>query len=336
MRHLLPTLALTLLTSTLLTPTLTPTLLAQSGNPDFSVPADTKSPPKNKSKDAGQPSKEDAPKERGAIVDLRPKFRKGQNTSFKVEMNSTNDLAGGDTGKPEQVIKQEIGITLKVREVSAQGNATIDLVYDSLKFEMSSDALDVSFDSTKKATGQDDPMADVLRTVVGLSLTLEADRDGNITSVSGGSGLPAGLAQQFTGADVVKNFFGPIMNIQKGSGQVSVGDSWTNDDSIQGGMGNFRMKNTYTLSSYNAPIAKVKMSGMMNLDGSNTGPVNLREGTLRGDYEWNTEEGMLKSMNFSMRTLLETKLTGGGGDSPDTGAAPTSGSSESTIKITRR
>ncbi len=307
-------------------------VFSQSGNPDFSVPDDTK---KDKAPAAGKPSQKEpqdkATQGRSGLVDLRAKFREGTKASFKLVMENKNDLPGGEPNKPEQVVKQEIGLTLRVRSVTEQGNATVELVYDSLKFDMKSDALDVSFDSTKKAD-QEDPMAEVLRSVVGLTLTLQADSNGNITSVGSsggpGTGAPGELTQQFTGADIVKNFFGPIMTLQNGSGRVSVGESWTNEDTIAGGLGNFRIKTTYTLRSHNAPTANVDMSGQMSLDGSNTGPADLREGTLKGKYVWNTEEGMLTSMDMTMRTIVNTKLTGENN--------PAESRSESKVTITRR
>lgn len=302
---------------------------AQSGNPDFSAPDDTKTPSK-KADPSTKPGKET--QARSGQVDLRARFREGTNASFKMVMENKNDLPGGEAGKPEQVVKQEIGLTLRVKSVSADGAATLELVYDSLKFDMQSDALDVSFDSSKP--DKDDPMAEVLKTIVGTTLTLQADADGNITSVGSGGltgglpALPSELSQQFTGTDIIKNFFGPITSIQKGSGRVSVGESWTNEDSIAGGLGTFHIKNTYTLRSHNAPNANVDMNGTMTLDGSSTGPVNLREGSIKGRYVWNTEEGMLRSMETTMRTVVNTKLTGQNN--------PSESRSESTVSITRK
>ncbi len=309
--------------------------VAQSGNPDFSVPDDTKTTPSKQapSKQATEPKAKPGREEgRQGLVDLRAKFREGMKATFKMVMENKNDLAGGEPGKPEQVVKQEIGLTLKVKSVSADGAAALELVYDSLKFDMQSDALDVSFDSSKPADKQDE-FADLLKTIVGTTISMQADANGNITSVSGGGpatmpGIPGAISQQFTGGDVIKNFFGPIMTLQNGSGRVSVGESWTNEDTIAGGMGNFRMKNTYTLRSYRAPTANVDMSGTMSLDGSSTGPVDLREGTIKGRYVWDTEEGMLKSMEMTMRTVVNTKLTGDNN--------PTESRSESTVSVTRK
>ncbi len=140
--------------------------------------------------------------------------------------------------------------------------------------------------------------------------------------------MPSELSQQFTGTDIIKNFFGPITSIQKSSGKVSVGESWTNEDSIAGGLGNFKIRNTYTLKSYHAPSANVDMSGTMSLDGSSNGPVDLREGSIKGHYVWNTEEGMLRSMEMTMRTVVNTKLTGQNN--------PAESRSESTVSITRK
>lgn len=246
-----------------------------------------------------------------AKIDLRPKFKKGADTRFAMDLDiaGTQKLAG--VGDVKTTITQSIGLKMLVRDVAASGAATVDMVYESLKLSSTSPLMEMSFDSTKPATDADTVDA-LLRPIVGLTLTLQTDEKGNITSVttSGGEGVPGDLLKQFTGADIVKGLFGPLLNISSGSGMASVGEKWTNEDSMQGALGTMKIKNVYTLTSYRAPNATMDISGTITLDASSSGPASIREGTTRGTAVWDTEAGMLKTLEFTQKLSVTTKVEG--------------------------
>ena len=186
----------------------------------------------------------------GALINLRPKFTKGQVIKFKMNMTSsgTQNLPSIDRGQPLQPLKQsmsqEIGLSLKVTETTPNENTKADLVYDTVKLSMTTpDGSKVEFDSTKPPAGDADPIAMMLKSLVGLSMTLTIDKDGNITSVDSSSSplADAGMLKAFTGADVVKNLFGPITTTSKSNGEARVGESWTNEDQIDAPWGKMRL-----------------------------------------------------------------------------------------------
>jgi hypothetical protein len=244
-------------------------------------------------------------------VDLRPKFKKGAESSFSMDLDITGTQKLPEVGDVKTVITQNIGLKLIVREVAANGSATVDMVYESLKLKSTSPLMEMSFDSSKPATVADSIDA-LLRPIIGLTLTMQTDEKGNITSVSttGGAGVPGDLLKQFTGSEIVKGLFGPILNISSGSGLASVGEKWTNEDSMQGAMGTMKIKNVFTLSSYREPSATMDISGTITLDASSNGPATIREGTTRGTAVWDTEVGMLKSLELTQKLSVATTLAG--------------------------
>lgn len=263
-------------------------------------------------------------------VDLRPKFKTGDQTRFSMDLNITSSQQAGDAGALSQNVKQTLGLTLKVREARADGTAKLDMVYDSIKFEAVSPLMTTKFDSAQPAD-KDDDAGKVLRPLVGLTLALETDERGAITKVT--PQVPAGSAinpmalQQFTAADVVKGLFGPILSISGGSGFAKVGESWVNESVMQGSMGNMSLKNTYTLRSHDGANATLDIKGTVGLASSPAGGVaDIKDGSISGVANWDTRSGMLKSMEMTQRMQVATRL----------GELSTSSTQDMTVRIERR
>src|SRR5262245_6829431 len=251
----------------------------------------------------------------GPKVDLRPKFKQGQQTRFKMTLDTSGKQTGGSEAD-DLSSKQEIGLLLKVKDTSADGGANLELVYESIKMKMNSGLMNIDFDSSKPAKA-DDPMDAVLRPIVGLTLNVKMDKDGNITSVdSGGAGAgpAAQVMQQFTGADVIKNMFGPIMTARKGSGEAAVGESWTNEDVIDGAMAKLKITTTNTLKSHTGGKALIDIRGKISAEpsasGGNTPQVKINDSSITGQATWDTEAGMLAKMQSQQKLSIERLAEG--------------------------
>ncbi len=276
---------------------------------------------------------------KGPKVNLRPKFKKGDEARFRLSLDQKGKFDGAGAGEtPQSGGTQEIGLLLKVVDVNPETGPTLDLVYESLKVDLDTPLGKVTFDSTKKTPGAkpgaDPGEADIAETmfrpIVGLRLTVKMDNDGNITSVSGAenAGAMPLIAGQFTGADVIKGSFGKIFSMHKGAGEASVGESWTNEDVIDAGLGQMKITTTNTLSSYAKGLATISIKGGATLSpGSSSAvpPVAIKDSSLSGKAVWDTERGMLESLETTQRLTVEQTTDGAKSTSVQT----------TTMKVTR-
>jgi Family of unknown function (DUF6263) len=241
-------------------------------------------------------------------VDLRPKFKVGQETRFKIDMdtNGNQSTPGAGEGQP---MKQTVGATIlfKCRDTNPETGSTLEVVYETLKLKMQSPLASIEFDSSKPAN-PDDPMDGMIRSIVGTKLNVKMDKDGNITSVDGGGGGAGGMGDQFAGADLMKNMFGPVFTTKKGSGQAAVGEKWTNEDTMEAGNGTVRITTTNTLKSVSGGMATIDIKGAFSLDPSSSGKgITIRDSSLTGEAKWDTEAGMLDSMQMKQKVSVEQK-----------------------------
>jgi hypothetical protein len=165
-----------------------------------------------------------------ALVDLRPKWERGQVIRYRMTQNSSSAMPDGQDSKKTLTITndQTIEFSLRVREVNrSSGEATVEMVYDAVKIKLDGGPIEVDFDSktstpkpapAKKPAGGGggggggskdpldalgealgglqnlDPKAmlnEHFQKMVGMTLTMTIDSRGVITSVSGGSELDA-------------------------------------------------------------------------------------------------------------------------------------------------
>lgn len=251
----------------------------------------------------------------GRKINLRPRFTKGQELRYTMRLDASTKLTGEEAPAGNQRIEQDIGLVLKVRDVNGETGASVDLVYESLRFKLTQGDTVMDFDSTKPAR-KDDPTDAMLRPIVGLTLELKIDKDGNITSVSGGEKLAAGpgamLANNFTGADVIRSLMGRVMTLRRGAGEASVGESWTDEDVIASMMGDMKITTTTTLKSMNGATAVLGLRGVFGLTpaGGTTGlpSIAVKDSTYTGEAQWNTETGTLVSMTTRQTIAVEQAL----------------------------
>ncbi len=175
----------------------------------------------------------------------------------------------------------------------------------------------------------DDLLAQIMRPMVGTKLTMHVDKNGNITSVSGGEalggggidlgGLLGGLgggAGGLGGAGLPTGGKGggPMAWVITGPAQrstVHVGESWTNNDSLSGTpVGGFSMVTKHTCRSAAGGLANFVFSGRADARslGDSTGPLGgftLKESSYGGTYVWDTSRGELKEMNGTLNTKIE-------------------------------
>jgi hypothetical protein len=304
-----------------------------------------------------------AAQQRSGEIDLRPKFEKGQEIRYQLEMVSStrNDSAarparpGAAPGRPQpkqppsppderldildlgamperSQSSTTMGLVMRVTEVSPEGIATVDMVFESMKFRTTVGEEVFEFDSAApKRPGDQDPIAMLLIPIVGTRVTLTVDRNGNITQATGGEAL-AMLGQVISGApgggQGAAKLFGPIFSAHPTKGVAKMGESWEHSDRVQTGLlGDFKMTTRHTLRGLQGRDAIVAISGRVEPESEQPreGGFQIQNSSYNGSYVWDTVKGQLSRMESSM----SVRLTG------NVGSQPLDSRNESTVKITR-
>jgi hypothetical protein len=302
-------------------------------------------------------------------VDLRPRFELGRVTRYRFELRSENKLIAPNTPEidGDQKMVQIITLVLKPTAVSDDG-ATVELVYESIKASLETADFLATFDSAGGGSGgggtgrgvapkrspqspagkpgsgaatadpeMSDLLAQIMRPMVGATLTLQVDPAGNIRSVSGGAALAGGggvlgalgglgglggVAMPASGgAASPMNWLitGPAQR-----GKVRVGESWTNNDSLAGTpIGGFQMVTRHTCRSANQNTAECSFSGRADQASSGAGGAGgaaapglgaftLKEAAYSGNYSWDLRRGELSELSSTLRSEV---MQGAGGES---------------------
>ncbi len=294
--------------------------LGQAGTPDMREPP-AKAPDR-------APAKSPAPSQKN-LVNLRPKFKVGQEARFEMDIKANRSRRGGaaaPSGNPMDMMgdgKQDMAMTVVLKCLTADPETgyTLDMTIETFKMDATIGGESVRFDSTKP--DESDPLAALFQTLVGTTMPVKMDKDGNISSVGGGLAALPGM----DGGSLMKGAFGPMSTQSKGTGEAAVGESWTNEDTIEGGLGVIRMKTTNTLKSHARSMATIATRGTFSLDPSSSqAGIRIREGDLTGQTLWDTETGMLESMTFRKKLTVEKREQNG---------QPSVSSDDVTMKVTR-
>lgn len=300
--------------------------------------AQSRDPSRNKQPDFKQPSDEELNRGNNKkLVDLRPKFRKGETIRFtmNLESKSKTTIPALDDKPQEALSTHELGLVFKVKDVTDDG-VTIELTFSRIKATRKTTDENEKFDSSQPpAKDKASTMGPQLRALAGTTLTLTLDKDGNVSNIDGGDALmalapdggasgslPGGLAPPSTsgappgspgnagGGSGFGAALGSIFNIKKGSGMASVGEEWTNSDSLNSGLlGSFTITDKNKLKSFNGSDAVVTVTGFIapgSGGNESLSIVKIKDSSFAGDYTWSVREGMLRKMNLHQHVVIET------------------------------
>lgn len=330
----------------------------------------------------GQPSKERRPEARVTEVDLRPRFKLGQVIKFDLDLSDkelpkpaaiapggrpaprpepapkpTGAKPGGPSGTPNPeaaAFRQQVGISLKVDSLDAEGNAALTLTLESLKMSGDGPAGKIEFDSTKPVNAQD-PMDALFRSITTMTMRVEVDHDGEVKSITpngSGGGVGALVAGNVTGGDFVRSLVGPIFSPRPGRTSARVGESWSEESQMKASAGDWTLVTTKTLRSYSGGKATIDIKGQVKIQPGSLGAAPTgnpkTDMVQQGQAVWNAEQGMLDRLDMKMLSevgLLGSigdlgglgDLTGGaGGIDGENGASSTPSRHETTFKVQRR
>lgn len=259
-------------------------------------------------------------------ADLRTRLTPGQTDRFEFfqegRLTLTMPQVPGTGG--EQTVTQEMRVALKIDEANDDG-ATGTITFERFALTLSGGGMEAAFDSDDpESKDADNPIALMLRPLIGKSIGVVFDAEGNVTALTGvkdvlpAGALGGGLAG-LLGEEGLKGGVTLITSSGSSGGVRRVGESWTSTDKIdvpEGG-GALEMTTTHHLQSVRGEKATVtieadlaKKRGDKDADASG---VDLRTSTLEGRYEWDTERGMLNWLQFDR--VIEFEVDRGGATS---------------------
>jgi hypothetical protein len=277
-------------------------------------------------------------------IDLRPKFELGQVTRYVMKQRSTSSVPNAEDPKKPTEVKQtqDVGLKMSVKSVNKEtGEATVEIVYETVKATIDSDAMKMDYDSTKpkpkappaKPADPNDLMAALggldpekllmghFEKMVGTTVTLTVDKSGRITKTTGGDTLaPTDLVSALGGSggaspsETLQALFGPITS--KGSafdGTAKVGDKWKSEDNVTLGMvGTLVMATDYELRSARGNTAEVGFRGRVEPKSQGESSLfQVNNGTYTGQYSWDTKLGQVASVTSDLKMSISSQFTGG-------------------------
>lgn len=260
-----------------------------------------------------------------ATADLGRKLEAGSEHRYGLIIDSSMALNSPDMPglEQKQKVNQAIDFVMTVKEVNPETGATLELKYEALKFTIDSANFTGEFDSAKPAAEDgESEAAPALRPVIGTVLTVKVDPKGKVTEVTGGDelgglGLWGQVAAQFRERGIVASFIEPVLNTYNEKGEAAVGETWTHSDTLEDSpLGSFRIVTDHTLDSIKDGEAHVKLAGKIEAlpakeEETDQPPAfEIKESSNGGEYVWDTEAGILKTLKQSQAVSMKTSMQG--------------------------
>lgn len=253
-------------------------------------------------------------------VSLKPKLVKGETHKFKWHAERTMSFdAMQQTGVDKSVVDADVSLT--VADVNEAGYA-LDIVVDSIKIENESRDSKLAWDSSKPEDDKDrdNEAYQAFKPLVGMKLTLNADKNGVITGVSGEPATPQGrrlqeLARQlFITPEYLKFRWNMILNARRDGADSKVGDSWSHTDTfVAPQVGKFDHMVTSTLKSVNDGVASVDAVGEMKLSPAKEGApmaFELKDTSILATSTWDVSDGLSRSFEMQRAFTLDGTAQG--------------------------
>jgi len=294
------------------------------------------------------PSK-DGTESQAGIFDLRPKFRIGQDRRVRLSLDSKEtkpDLTaeldpapkpkGGKAAATDEMkTKQDFVLVFKPIKVSEDGSSEVSIVFEQIRSHVEGPGVDDSFDSSKPASAkpptpkpaETDPLGgfgktptleETLRPLVGESLSIFVDRDGNVTDVRGGEKLVRALnpmapeeMAQMGGEEKMRDLFRSIVSTP-GRKFARLGESWSSDTDLDlFPVGGSKLHTEYRLTNVQGAKGKIAFQGRLvpSKDASpGSGGLKLGKADYGGVTDWDQEDGFARSMQSTQALDAELKI----------------------------
>lgn len=251
-----------------------------------------------------------------AQTKLEYKFKKGETLNYLMEQN--NNLSMNVQGMELNIVmKQQMNMTWKIKEVAKDGVATVGQTIKRVRFSVDSPQGKTEFDSEsgEKAKG---PLAGAIgpqmKALVNSEFTVKINPQGKILDTeipaeivkamqSGGQGsLSAQQLKQLTAQGSLNL---PVEEIKKG-------DNWKHESKTKMPFGTMNVSQKYTLEEPESPdIQKITVDPNLTLQATNKDfQAKLKSSKGNGVVLFNTKIGQVQSMEMNQTLVMEVDAGG--------------------------
>lgn len=254
--------------------------------------------------------------------DMAPKFVQDAEALYEVEESTFTVLRAEvmEKGQANQQSKRTVRIHFKIIDVNDDG-ALVQGAYQSIAFSNQSDMMrsNLQFDSTKPvAEDGANPLAPVIRPLLGTPFTFKVSPGGNISEVKFAPGVVpsipmARMARQFMDEATIQNRFAEIFTTRTPEPQQRVGSTWSSTQTIgsaaPGGMADaLKITWTQTLVEADQTKTRIDVKGDATLAEGAASAVKpkLTKFDSKGVQDWAPYSGWLNT--FEMTTVLHAEF----------------------------
>jgi hypothetical protein len=229
----------------------------------------------------------------------------------------------GQSSESNQVMNMEY--TYDVTEVDQEGVASITTTFDKVVVDIKTDGESLQYDSSKEGASND-PLGSVYKGIIGKSITMRIDKQGNVLEIQGVDTLMSDLInslniqdpqakqsieqalEQNFGDEALKDSFSKVTKVYPPE-NTKVGDTWEDTQTINMGYP-ITVNNKYTLKEDQKEYLTIDMNSEIKTNGD-AEPMDMMgikarydlNGTQTGSFKLNKNSGLAESGNSTQKTV---------------------------------
>lgn len=249
-----------------------------------------------------------------AKVDLSPKFRTGDETTYSFLSETKQHSAILNGREQRSNASSEARLAVKVADVGADG-ARLEIKYERLRVLVESPQNNAEFDSEwTPDRAADLPLAVAVRALVGKPLICTVNAAGELVAVDVGAvtmpeGAPGAMLRQMLDREALGDMVGAMFSLKPAPAQAAPGETWTRTRSMKsGGGGSLKMTQTIELVEADAERARTTLNGKISMEGL-TGEgakfMNMKRGDVAGATVWDLTSGLARTVDYQTNMVVE-------------------------------
>lgn len=254
---------------------------------------------------AGPASAQDTPPSEDR-VDLAAQLTAGDEQSYTFRTETKQSMAVGAAPPQMQGSEVESLLRTRVREVDAEGVATVQFVYERMKVNVGSPNGNFEFDSEWPiARDAGNPIAPAVRHLVGKSIVARIDAEGQLLDMqpidtTGADPNVARMMADLVNPESFRQLVVLLYGLKSDPSTAGVGETWSSQNALPSGMGSMEITREFTLESVIAGKAYVNIGGGIELVVDPSLPkqpgaefLEWKGGTVDGRVVWDSRNGRL-------------------------------------------